>query len=223
MPRSSPITVAGEIFETKEALRRRCRSILYAYKPGQKLSTPDLAFMRDLIDRHENADDKIGCGIVAMFVMPDAFGKQCFGLLRSDGSKTDFSFNSCLRKKPADADFRAACRTAIVYQIQRFRDRVFTAGTPVYCEFTHELITPSNCHVDHIPPLTFKALLDRFVAENRIAVTVVEILGNEDGSTQKRLADPILLKQWQLFHEQWATLRVVSSRANLSHIKRGSN
>jgi len=213
------IDVGGEAFATKKALEERCRLVLYRSPLGDPLSADDFAFMRALLEHHDDADAKIGCGVASMQVRRDPYGGQCFWLRRIDGTQTDFSFRSCIRPKAPEADFRAACRRAITEQILDFKKFAFSNGHDV-CAVTGVRVTADDCHVDHAPPATFLALLSKFVELRGLVVAAVKIAGHEDGSTEKRIVDHSLREDWQMFHRDHAVLRITTAHANLSDVKR---
>jgi hypothetical protein len=115
-------------FMTKTAAKKYVQEqILHAYPVGVPLNREHENFMRELLDRHRNATDKIGVGIEKIWVEQHPIFKRnrCFWLERIDGSKTDFSYIECITPPPAKRDFAAACRAAVADQIIEFRDRFF--------------------------------------------------------------------------------------------------
>jgi len=105
---ANPRDIAGEHFLSKAAVERRCQDILHAYPgqpgsgPGQPQEVTDLAhvtFLTALVERHPEADTKIGPGIAGFKVQvnPEGTGNtRCFYVIHPDGSSTHFSFGSCL-------------------------------------------------------------------------------------------------------------------------------
>ncbi len=210
----------GEFFKSKEAVKRKCREILYRKKVGEPVDTLDFPFLRDLLNHHDNASQKIGCGVVSMYTMMAEQKTQCFALVRTDGSTTDFSFYSCLREKKHDEEAKKAMRNAILPQIFACKDRAFKDIETVPCPILGVPMTRETSHVDHAAPNTFDKLQQDFLVSKRLNPAVIQIGNKGDNATAVCLADPVLLTEWQEFHAKYAVLRVVSAHANLSILRR---
>ncbi|MFF0736929.1 DCL family protein [Streptomyces chartreusis] len=100
--------IGSESFPSKAAATARCQEILYTY-PGetgtgsgqpQDVTDPThIAFLTALVQRHPEAEEKIGTGIAGFKVQvnPDGTGNtRCFWVIHPDGNATHFSFKSCL-------------------------------------------------------------------------------------------------------------------------------
>lgn len=82
-------------------------AMLNRYGIGDRVSAEDAADLSALLSRHDELDEKVGTGIVGFEVNnpPDdvpQFSKRCFWVVRSDGTKIDFSIGHCLKPKPYD-------------------------------------------------------------------------------------------------------------------------
>ena len=80
------------------------RAMLNRYPLGGLVIGTDKDDLRALIKRHDEADEKIGCGIDHFVVDMDPEGTptRCFHIVRTDGSRVDFSYPHCLKAKPGD-------------------------------------------------------------------------------------------------------------------------
>ena len=214
----------GEEFKTLQSLRKRVRAIRDSYSDDVNLSADDFAFMCDLLKRHESADIKSGCGIREIFVRQEPIHHtRGFWLRRIDGSETDFSFEMCLRNKPEPRiiKFKAACRTAIKFEVIRFKEKFFAQQHSAKCQITGETITKQTAHVDHAPPWTFDQIVMAFINEKHIDVDMVKINGiQQDCMLENSITDKQLERQFIEYHNQRANLRVISGFANLSIVKR---
>jgi Protein of unknown function (DUF3223) len=81
--------------------------ILNRYAIGDHVSAEDAADLTALVERHDERDEKIGSGIAGFEVgtPPDdvpQFSQRCFWIVRSDGTKIDFSIGHCLKPQPYD-------------------------------------------------------------------------------------------------------------------------
>ena len=86
------------------------KEMLHRYPLGGMVLGTDKADLRALLRRHEEETEKIGSGI-SHFIVDDAppeyeIRTRCFWIIRSDGSRTDFSFKHCLEARPGDTDSR---------------------------------------------------------------------------------------------------------------------
>lgn len=220
-----PYQLGTEIFRTKEDANAYIQRILYHYADGEQLAEDDLAFMVEVLKHHPRADEKIGIGVCAIRVQREAqWGTMQFALVRPDGSSTDFSFKKCLYPVSTLQIFKKACRDLVANRIKQFRYAQFTRAKSetLICPISGETMARLGSHVDHIPPQTFDALVERFITEEKLDVDAVEITGLSDGEMRNGFADTSLEERWQRFHETHARLRVVSAFANLSDVKRGA-
>lgn len=92
MGRGIPLTVDGQRFETKDALRARVRELISGYSVGEFLEPADLAFCLSLFRFHDEAAEKFGPGIEKVEVRLDRYGKKHFQIYRVDGTDDDISW-----------------------------------------------------------------------------------------------------------------------------------
>jgi len=82
-------------------------AMLNRYEIGDRVSAEDVADLSALLERHDELEEKVGTGVVGFEVnvppqdVPQ-FSKRCFWIVRSDGTKIDFSIGHCLKAKPYD-------------------------------------------------------------------------------------------------------------------------
>lgn len=223
MPKREPITIAGRTFNTKSELRDYIRSIVASYENEDPLDGPDTTFVEALIlYGHPQAETKIGPGIDYVIVRrnPVYTSTRGFHLFRVDGTDTDVSWTECLKPTPHYKKVIRALRVLVEPQTMAFKQRFFDENGSVPCPLTGEWITFLSSHVDHVPPLTFDVLVDRFCREFAVDLNAV-LLRNElaDNVYVDELGDDELAERWVRFHDEHAVLRVVSRLANLSHSK----
>lgn len=206
--------VNGEVFKTKKSLQERCRSILRA---TEEISLTDQEFLADLVTRyHPEAELKAGSGISRIYRDSDCYGGLCFWILRVDGTATDFSFMACITHPTAESDAKSAMRTAVLPDIQAFRD---SRAAQAHCEFSGELLVAGEIHVDHKPPQTFDAIARDFLVTKGIMWEQVPIEPTLDGVTGNRISDSDFEQDWRFYHRVNAVLRLVPRKSNLSGIK----
>ena len=173
-------------------MTNKCREILYG---NVEVENEDFDFMMTILQRHTDADSKIGCGVKRMWSEPNPVyvHTRNFFIERHDGSITDFSFTHCITPKDK---FKKACRNAIHPQVQAFRkannmDR--------------------SRHADHDPE-SFDSILARFVEIHGKS----KVVDTQDLSYGCELADPEYQQKWYDFHQQEAKLRDIPWRDNLT-------
>lgn len=115
--------------------------------------------------------------------------------------------------------FSRAARLAVQDQVNSFRVSFFASQQRARCPITQMPISLQESHVDHIHPMTFEALIDRFLVSEfpkNKPLAKVEYVGGHffDDPLQSRFAD---------FHKEHALLRMVHPQANLSHLKKQAN
>ncbi|KAI5060884.1 hypothetical protein GOP47_0023389 [Adiantum capillus-veneris] len=98
-PRLRALISLPEYVEMDE-LYKTTNKILHhsGYQPGDRLNPDDAAFVLDeVLAHHREKEAKLGCGVD--YIMIDSHADHqvnCFWVVRTDGSKTDFSYWKCL-------------------------------------------------------------------------------------------------------------------------------
>jgi len=217
--------IGGKTFRTKQEIVQRVRGILDRTPVGATLEQGEFAFMLDLLQRHRRAAQKIGGGVRAIRADLNTHWKpyKMFTLIRADGTETDFSYRACVYPTSADADFRKACRHAVVEDVLEFKRSAFDAQANEYneirCAVSGVMVAWDEAHVDHAPPWTFKAIVDAFVDELAIDVSAVQLAGRADNEFQRRFVDAELAARFRRFHNARARLRIVTQATNLERCR----
>ena len=220
---AKPITVGVNTFATKGALQDYIRTLVADHADDQALDADDLRFMLTLLDRHPQAETKIGCGVASIVVRrnPVYTSTRGFYLFRTDGSGTDFSWTECLNPTPHRKKVTRAMRVLAEPQTMAYKQRFFDSTPSPTCELTGESITFVGSHVDHVPPLTFEKLIEDFCVENNLDIDTIPIRDDlADNKYVDVLDDDLIAALWEEYHRQRAVLRVVSVLGNLSVSKR---
>lgn len=172
-------TISGITFKSQEAVRDHCREIrdrvtgtnLYDVDYGVVycLDGKDREFMIDFIKHLHGADEIIGCGIREVFICVVPKGKFHWGfcVLRVDASEQIFGFGKFGTNPTQVRERRSseAFRNAISDQTIEYKEQYFDGHLEALCEATGELMTRTDCHVDHEEP-TFRELVRQFFGEN---------------------------------------------------------
>jgi len=107
MGKARQITLATRSFDKVGDAKAFFTAMLKRYEIGKRVSSEDVADLSALLDRHDELEEKVGTGIAGFEVnippkdVPQ-FSKRCFWVIRSDGSKIDFSIGHCLEPKTYD-------------------------------------------------------------------------------------------------------------------------
>lgn len=210
------------VFATKEAAKVFCREVLARYRNNETINEEDSQFLRDLLERHPEAHQKIGCGVKRFFRAGTGQGTDCFWLERTDGSRTDFSFISCVdaRGKSLYQEFAEACRQAVQADLAEAKKRHFaefgdTEGK-VRCEVTGEKVSFPEAHLDHKKPLTFQVIVTTFIKARKIEIRPEMLSVPSDAQFVTTFADRELEAAFREYHHSVRMLRIVKARTNLS-------
>lgn len=218
-PQRSLYRLGNEVFKTKDAIADYVRNILHSTRPEQPISGTAGLVIRDLLQLHPSAQEKIGSGIAAIIVRTDRrFKSRHFHILRIDGTDVDFSYRQCLQPSTARADVTLAFRAAIADQVAIFKAQFFAnygalAGS-LCCPLSYEPLTMAGSHVDHKPPKTFARLLAQFLEEHNLDVATIPTFPAPFG--EGNILAPDLATTFNRWHRAHADLRVISSYANLN-------
>jgi hypothetical protein len=150
--------------------------MLAKYRNGEDANEQDSQFLRNLLERHPEAHQKIGCGVKRFFRDSTDEGTDCFWLERDDGTTTDFSYKSCVNAKGKSLyqEFAEACRQAVQTYLDAAKREHFekhgNAEGKVPCEVTGELVAPYESHLDHKKPMTFQVIVATYIAARKIEI-----------------------------------------------------
>ncbi len=214
-------SLGGMTFDAKTRVSEYVKGVLSSTPFEQALTGVEFLVLRDLLNWHPDAEQKIGVGIERIEVRRNethAKNARGFWLVRSDGSETDFSYLKCLQgERSHRIKFLAACRFAVKDHITLYRDEFFRVAPVPTCALTGVPITPENSHVDHTPPYTFERITQAFAMLNGLDMEDVSLtLGGMDGVLVPLFSSLTMRDNFVQFHNNHAALRVISAQANLS-------
>jgi hypothetical protein len=211
---------------TKRALTEYFSAMLKRYQVGATISESDERALRWLIQRHPEYEQKRGCGIAKFTVMGAAYGSQCFAVVRTDGTSTDFSYRDCISPPSARADVLAAMRLEVFDDIQRAKAQRFEKYGDergrIKSAVSDTLITIERAHADHAPPRTFNELAILFLRARGIDPDNSGLLTPPaDNQFGRRLIDPELAAAWRSFHNEVAHVRLITGPENSARSQDG--
>jgi len=213
------------LYRTKKDLVDAVRAILHAYDAGSKVSKNHYDFLFDLLSFHPEADEKISSGILSFEVrsVPSYEHVKGFWAIRKDGEEIPWSYTKVIYPPKPFTLFRKVCRAVIADQMVDFKSNWFKNNAKqgcFICSITGETFPAERAHVDHEPPHTLDALVRAFIKKKNIDVSKVSLPETKDTGIGYYFSDITLCKEWQLYHQKHAKLRVISDVANLSHVKK---
>lgn len=75
------------------------RAMLNRYTPGDRVNDADATDLAALLKHHTEYAQKVGAGIDHFCVMENLHGTQSFEIVRTDGTRDDFSYIHCITPK----------------------------------------------------------------------------------------------------------------------------
>ena len=212
-------------FGSKNEVTVFFRAMLGRYRDEQDLDEPDSQLLRDLLERHPDAQQKIGVGIKRFFKRRADQGTSCFWLEREGGSTTDFSYMTCVAAtdKSLYQKFAEACRQAVQTELNRAKRVHFekhgNAEGKVKCEVTNELVGIYESHLDHKKPMTFQVIVETFLKANQIEITLEMLSPPDDAQFVVTFVDEDMARRFREYHSRIvgeAGLRIIKAQNNLS-------
>lgn len=173
--------------------------------------------LSSILKQHPHQCEKLH-NMIDIAIIPNKLNKTTLevNIIKEDGTLEDISWKMCVtqREKSYNHLLLTAMRYSITYQIDEYRSRSL-----MKCVFCHK--TDTLMHVDHITHFISIAR-DFMNTANHSLPTEFE--DTEDDSNRKRFKDinGEFEKDWNLFHQEKAQLRILCATCNLKrekHIK----
>lgn len=228
MRKASTFEIHDQTFNTQSSLKMFIQSILHGSGIELPVSNYNFEFLSKLLDRHPRRDEKVGVGIKSFIVRKDIYGRtKCFWIVRLDGTETEFSYDKCIKGNKVTNPlklFYEAARVTIDPQIEAYRESYIKAykdsNGKFPCEKTGKMLSRKEENVDHIPPLTFKKIVENFLEKTNHDLSSIGYSGFGDGEVHKKFMDESLKSEFATYHMQVARLRVISRKENLTQPKK---
>jgi hypothetical protein len=214
--------IGNKEFSSKKEAKDFIRTIFSRHQDDQPITGSDSEFLHDLIQLHPEASSKVGCGVSHFTTRVDPVWKngRHFVLFRTDGSSTDFSFISCIDGKNRQKDAIKALRNAVYDQTMNFKMNAYSGEALPVCPYLNVPIEYSDAHVDHVSPITFKSLVESWLAESGISIDGIVVSPSSDNQWKTEMIDEEQRASWAGFHQRRASLRIIHKTANLSHARK---
>ncbi|MEQ8499124.1 MAG: DCL family protein, partial [Sneathiellaceae bacterium] len=198
------------------------KAMLNRYRPGERVNDEDSLDLAALLERHTEYVAKVGCGVSHFEVMLTDHGTQCFRIVRTDGSGTDFSYPHCIaqRSPTRKQEVSQAFRRAVRFDLYRARDSFFASHVGgdgcVSCAVTGDRVPRDTGHMDHRPPMTFEVIVTTFLAGRGMSLADVPLTSGRDDQVSPEITDETLSDAFRKYHTAVARLDFVKNTVNLA-------
>jgi len=226
MGRPKPVELATRSFEKQGDATDFFKAMLNRYRPGERVSDGDALDVAALLERHTEYVAKVGCGVSHFLIMMTEHGTQCFRIIRTDGSGTDFSYPHCIAQRAPSRkqEVSQAFRRAVRLDLYRARDAFFAAHVDadghVACAVTGERLVRDAGHMDHRPPMTFEVIVTTFLAARGMSLADVPLTIGHDNQVSPEVTDEALSEAFRSYHAAVARLDFVKNTVNLAQASR---
>ena len=208
-----PTNICGVKLKNKATAIRYMQSMINKYKTEESLDRFDFLFVKNLLRFHDRYQEKVGCGIDAIFVGKSEFNKNALFIRRTDNSVIDFSWQNIIKSKQPYADIVFALREAVYPQIKTFKDRLFQDNKKVMCSLSKQKLSWATTHIDHSYPFTFTLLVEQWLNLGGHKASDIKVV---DRGETREMANQKQKECWCLFHKKNAKLRALHQTINLS-------
>jgi hypothetical protein len=208
---AKPVELPSRTFAKQGDATAFFKGMLAQYADGEFLNSGDEDILYELLQRHPEADEKIGVGVKAFFRMksPD-HPTSCFHVLRIDESKTDFGYSACItgRAPSLRSQFYEACRRSVVAELMYQKQRLFDLSPGgISCVRTGELTTIHTSEYRHTSP-QFREIVLEFIQVKNLVISPSMVTISQDMQYQTVFTDPRMAHDFVQFHASLARLKI---------------
>lgn len=210
---AKPVILPSKRFATRSAAKAWVRDEIKDHYGLESVVTDPLhvAVLFDLLERDDDAAEKVGVGVKEFFIRRTALGKgrvrhvrhdaRGIWIRRVDGTEEDWSYTSAIDQEGRQSDVKEALRAVVDEDRVRFREGAFAAG-PVHCARTGETIASwDEAEVRYENP-SWAQLTAAFVATQGGWDAIELTAGDGNVQIAGDLADPAQRRAWR---EYWAS------------------
>ncbi|MFF4480211.1 DUF3223 domain-containing protein [Streptomyces sp. NPDC001520] len=200
-------------YRTKGEAKEAVREVLYQYTVGSIVDQEDdHLLLLDLLDMHHEADDKIGPGVEAFAIAPPQRGTYPgFEVIRTDGSRIDFSYQTCLKPPTYRQQVMNVMRDEVKSAINAFFESRRAAGSLV-SDQSGTPLNSSNTAVSYFQGPSFVDIAEEF-AKMVGGWEAIELTPSTEPGLG-RFKDRDLVERWFSHHQERAVLGLLSSQEN---------
>lgn len=215
MGRAKPVILPSIAFPTQKAALDWVRDEIKNAYPLEGVVTDPLhdAVLRDLLDRDDDAAEKVGDGVREFFIRKTEEGPGNIRYVRADargiwirrvdGTVDDWSYQSAIRQEGRQSDVKDALRAVVSDERIAFRERAFGAGPVVSAQTGLVIARLDDAEVRYESP-TWGQLTSGFVASEGGWDAVRLTSGDGHEQIAGDLADPRQRAAWIAYWLQHA-------------------
>lgn len=208
-------------FDTKGEAQVKVRRVLHGHPWGTVLSGEDFDLIRDLLDMHPDARDKIGDGVDAILIDQGPHPKYphhpSFYVIRSDGYRDDFSYKDCFSHPSLRSQVHNVMRVEVEDKVTAYFDSRIAAGS-----FSSDLsgtpLQQSDTAVSYFRGPSFAQIADDFAAREG-GFEAIELTA----PAQQRLGrfvDRDQAERWRTWWTERAMLGLLTKQENRTRPRR---
>lgn len=201
-------------YPTKSAAGDAIREIRDRYQVGETVhQLEDQELLRDLIDLHKEAAEKIGCGIDSFVIDRPMRGQHSgFKIVRTDGSEIDFSFLSCLSPPNHRQQVLAAMRGEVVDTVSAYF-AMRAATNTLTSDLSGTALDANDPHVSYFQGPPFVEIGTQFAAAAGGWDSIE--LNSAAAAGYARFKDRDLADRWREHHKEHSVLGLLTAQENL--------
>ena len=217
-----PIIIGSKEFKFQKDALAFFKDMLNSHRANKTIEGENHELLLAILERHPEADQKIGAGVERFYKAPTEMGTSCFWIERTDGSKTDFSYITAVKAKGKSLyqEFKEACRNAVRADLSTTKEAFFNEhgdeNGKVPCEVSGEKIGIYESHLDHKKPMTFQVIVNTFITANKIGISPSMLSVSGDAQFETEFVDLELKEKFREYHHEIADLRIINPATNLS-------
>lgn len=215
---AKPIAFGHYQFRTKKSATEEARRRINNYEANDRLNAEDEMFFTSLFTLHSEFAEKKGVGINHIKVQRDFHNNRCLYICRTDGSEIDCSWVHCIQPAPQKTVVSMAFRRAVKQIIIAYKTAQI--DNVVVCPILKTKLNFYNSHVSYLNP-SFENMLNNFLNDREIDITSVALVNPkpDDEDQRGKVSDQNLVEEWRSYHQDNATLQLLSAEANLRKLK----
>lgn len=205
-------------YKSKQAAGDAVRAVLHGHPVGTALSGDEFDLIRDLLDMHPNAEEKIGTGVSGIQIAPPQQGPYPgFEAIRTDGSVIDFSYLSCLTKPSLRSHVHNVMRAEVSDLVSDYFEARYAAGT-FHSDESGAPLDRGDTAVSYFRGPAFAQIADEFaeIEGGWGDITVTSSTSYGLG----RFTDPDQLARWRFHWKAKAVLGLLTQAENRKRPRR---
>lgn len=206
--------IGHRVYPTKGEATKAVQAIRDRYDVGAKVDQlDDHKLLRDLIDLHKEAAEKIGCGVEAFVIDRPLRGQHSgFKIVRTDGSEIDFSYLSCLSPPNHRQQVLGAMRGEVVDTISSYF-AMRAATNTLNSDLSGTPLDANDPHVSYYRGPAFVEIGTQF-ATAAGGWDTIELNSSAEAGYAK-FKDRDLADQWRVHHKEHAVFGLLTAQENL--------